>query len=171
MFLDTSIAQAMARPGTDLVYLMVLDPEGRVVAHNDTTQFGLTYGDAVARRALAAENTLAQRDRSRDGRELLDVATPLAISTKRWGTLRAGFSLHRLEAALASGIRQILGLTAILFVVSLGLGDAGGGPGQLAAGGRRAPGGPQETNTPRAGRQPGAAPPGGGEPDPATTRQ
>jgi len=119
--LDTYIAQAMARPGTDLVYLMVLDPEGRVVAHNDTTQFGLTYGDAVARRALAAENTLVQRDRSRDGRELLDVATPLAISTKRWGTLRAGFSLHRLEAALASGIRQILGLTAILFVVSLGL--------------------------------------------------
>lgn len=119
--LDSYIAQAMAKPGTDLVYLMVLDPEGRVIAHNDTTQFGMTYTDEVGRRAVEARSTLIQRYRKADGREVLDVATPLAISTKRWGTLRAGFSLRRLEANLASAIRQILGLTAILFLVSLGV--------------------------------------------------
>lgn len=119
--LDSYIAQAMARPGTDLVYLMVLDPEGRVIAHHDTTQFGLTYMDEVGRRAVEARSTLVQRYRRADGREVLDVATPLAISTKRWGTLRAGFSLRRLEANLASAIRQILGLTAILFLVTLGV--------------------------------------------------
>ncbi len=119
--LDSYIAQAMAKPGTDLVYLMVLDPEGRVIAHNDTTQFGLKYPDQVGRHAVEARSTVVQRYRGADGRELLDVATPLAISTKRWGTLRAGFSLRRLEANLASAIRQILGLTAVLFLVSLGL--------------------------------------------------
>src|SRR5574341_2198146 len=119
--LDSYIAQAIAKPGTDLVYLMVLDPEGRVIAHNDTTQFGMTYTDEVGRRAVEARSTLVQRYLHTDGRELLDVATPLAISTKRWGALRAGFSLHRLEANLASAIRQILGLTAILFLVTLGV--------------------------------------------------
>jgi signal transduction histidine kinase len=118
--LDSYIAQAMAKPGTDLVYLMVLDPEGRVIAHSDTTQFGVKYTDEVGRRALEARGTLIQRHRGPDGREVLDVATPLAISTRRWGTLLAGFSLRRLEANLASAIRQILGATAILFVVSLG---------------------------------------------------
>lgn len=117
--LDSYIAQAMAKPGSDLVYLMVLDPDGRVIAHNDTTQFGMTYTDEVGRRAVETPSTLVQRHRGPDGREALDVATPLAISTKRWGTLRAGFSLRRLEANLTSAIRQILGLTAILFLVTL----------------------------------------------------
>lgn len=119
--LDSYIAQAMAKPGSDLVYLMVLDPEGRVIAHSDTTQFGTAYTDEVGRRAVQATATLVQRYLGADGREVLDVATPLAISTKRWGTLRAGFSLQRLQANLASAIRQILGLTAILFLASLGV--------------------------------------------------
>lgn len=119
--LDSYIAQAMAKPGTDLVYLMVLDPEGRVIAHSDTTQFGMTYTDEVGRRAVMAQSTLVQGYQRADGHDVLDVATPLAISTKRWGTLRAGFSLRRLEANLASAIRQILGLTAVLFLVSLGV--------------------------------------------------
>lgn len=88
--LDHYIADLMKRKDFPLRYAMILDPRGEVITHSTTAEVGNLFDDPLTRQALAAKETLLQRPSA----QLLDIAAPLAISTKRWGTLRIGISLE-----------------------------------------------------------------------------
>jgi hypothetical protein len=53
-------------------------------AHNSITEVGNLYRDETAQKSITSWNTLLQYP----SESILDISTPLAISTKRWGTLR-----------------------------------------------------------------------------------
>ncbi|MHB8763788.1 MAG: ATP-binding protein [Deferrisomatales bacterium] len=97
--LDNFVAEIMAHEALEPLYAVVLDPGGRVLAHNAFAEYGQVYGDPLTRRALAAREFLLQ-DSQVEGVAAWDLAHPLAIHGKRWGVLRVGISLRPLQEQL-----------------------------------------------------------------------
>ncbi len=96
--LDNYIAGMMAKKELDPRYIIITDAKNQVIAHNNLKEYGKVYTDPLAKLAYEAPSTIVHRH----GRnpEILEVATPLSIASKRWGTLRIGFSLEGLQSKL-----------------------------------------------------------------------
>lgn len=91
--LENYISDLLMKKDLGIVYAMILNPKGEVVAHSSPGEVGQVYQDEITLKTLASWKTLFQYPSA----SLLDISTPLAISTKRWGTLRIGFSLDKLQ--------------------------------------------------------------------------
>jgi signal transduction histidine kinase len=97
---------------TDIQYALVLNPEGKVIAHNDLKEFGKIYRDDISQQAMDSWQTLIQRYYDPGLKvNIMDIATPLNIASKRWGTLRIGLSLARVESLIGSLKKRIILLT------------------------------------------------------------
>jgi signal transduction histidine kinase len=101
--LDLYITRMVGSKDLHIVYAMVFDPEGRVLSHSDLTQFSRKLDDPLSRKALSAEEVILSRVGDPFAGGVIDVATPLKVSSKRFGTLRFGYSL----AGLADHLRQL----------------------------------------------------------------
>lgn len=120
--LDNYVEQLMAEKSLGIVYAEILDTGGKVIAHSDTSQLGAVRRHADDLEVLSSLQTRLGRTRStHQGRVIpvLDISTPLAISSKRWGTLRVGISLAPLkERLLTASLRIVLlSLASMAFVV------------------------------------------------------
>ncbi|MBM4349581.1 MAG: hypothetical protein FJ106_06790 [Deltaproteobacteria bacterium] len=108
--LDHYISDLMNKKELQVIYAMVLDPGGKIVAHSSITETGKVYRDQITQEGLSSWKTILQYPSA----DILDISTPLSISTKRWGTLRIGISLENLN-------REISGLIWKYFFYTLGL--------------------------------------------------
>jgi len=116
--LDNYILEIFGRKDSDLVYIAILNEEGRVVSHNEITEYGKIYEDMVTRNALAAEATIVQRAAPEE-HAALDFGVPLSIGKKRWGTLKFAISLEKVEHEVVATVKKIVLFT--LFLLLLGL--------------------------------------------------
>ena len=99
----------------DLGYAMILDAEGRVVAHSHGyDQYGRIYDDPASKAALAS--TAPELVQYLDGGALLEVSRPVIVGGKRWGTVRVGLKLALFEAEV-----QTARLHTLLIVIGLAL--------------------------------------------------
>ncbi|TXT17249.1 MAG: multi-sensor hybrid histidine kinase, partial [bacterium] len=87
-----------------IVFVMLTDAAGRVLAHNEPGRRGLYLADTASQRMLAAERALTLAR----GTELVDSATPVVINGKRLGWARVGLSAgvtrSRLDAVTRDGL-------------------------------------------------------------------
>jgi two-component system NtrC family sensor kinase len=113
--LDNYITDLMQRKDFPIVYAMVLDSHGKVIAHDILKEVGNVYQDNVAMKALASRDTLVQYPTS----TRLDISTPLAISTKRWGTLRIGISLENLKKDVSLLVLKYILYTGLFIVTAI----------------------------------------------------
>lgn len=111
--LDNFVGEIMNNPLLHMRYAIVLDPEGRVLAHNSYSEYGKVYTDELSRRALEAEG-FSKSSVTLEGERIFDLAMPLAISGKSWGSLRVGISKEPVYAALKKVESRIL-LFSFLF--------------------------------------------------------
>ncbi|MEW6721497.1 MAG: ATP-binding protein [Thermodesulfobacteriota bacterium] len=111
--LDLYVSRMTENPGLDIPYAMVLDPEGRVLSHSDLTQFNRNMDDPLSMKALAATDIVVTPvgDPFRGGS--FDVAAPLNVSSRRFGTLRFGYSLSGLARSVRQLREKILLLTVL----------------------------------------------------------
>ena len=108
---------------TDVVYAMILDRFGQVVAHSRAPgAVGSTLSDPVSLRALAAAPVL-QETVGPDGEALYDIAVPILVEGDRWGTVRIALSRRRMDAEI-SGTRRELAALAVVALVLGGLATA-----------------------------------------------
>jgi len=115
--LDNYIADLMQKKDLNLLYAMILDPKGKVIAHNSMVEVGNVYEDEMTQRALSSWNTVLQYSTD----NILDISTPLAISTKRWGTLRIGISLQNLKKEVSSMAWNYILSTTLLVLIATGV--------------------------------------------------
>lgn len=115
--LDNYISDLMKRRGLPLRYAMILDPGGEAIAHGSPTEVGKIYSDSYTRQALSTKATLLQRPSP----ALLDISTPLAISSKRWGTLRIGISLENMRNEISALAWKYAFYTAGLIVIAIAI--------------------------------------------------
>ena len=116
--MDSFIRDILKTREMDVLSVMVFDPQGRVMAHDDYREYGKAYGDEHTRRALAGWETSIQRY-ARGGSGILDIATPLRIASKRWGTLRLIVSLGRVEAEIRAFALRLALLTVASVVAGI----------------------------------------------------
>jgi PAS domain S-box-containing protein len=109
----------------DVVYVIVLDAEGRVAAHSHQPErVGLPLVGAVHERA-AETTTLLVQDTVLPGTSeaIYDIAAPVIVQEQKWGTIRVGMSRRRMEAEIRK-TRQELGALAIVTLIVGGLAAA-----------------------------------------------
>ena len=115
--LDNYISDLMKKSDLHIRYAMILDPQGEVIAHGSRMEVGGMYRDPATERALSAKDTLLQYPSP----DLLDISTPLAISSKRWGTLRIGISLEYLRNEISLLIWRYVLLTAGFIIAAIAI--------------------------------------------------
>lgn len=118
--LDNYILEIFYRQDAELLYIAILDEEGKVVSHNDITEYGKVYSDPITRKALVAENTVVQFFSGRE-HNALDLGVPLSIGKKRWGTLKIGISLEKVEHEILATVKKIVALTVALLVAGFAI--------------------------------------------------
>lgn len=111
--LDNYILEIFSRQDLDLLYMAILDERGKVISHNDITEYGKSYSDPLTRNALDGERTIVQRFQRGD-HDGLDVGVPLSIGKKRWGTLKLGISLEKADHRILATVVRIVLLTILL---------------------------------------------------------
>lgn len=103
----------------DILSVMVLDYEGRVVAHTNPDEFGKKYSDPFTRNARRLSVPASQTG-SGDGRPWMKVSLPV-VSGKRWGTLISVFSTEKIEERIATSRWQLISYT-LIFSALAGIG-------------------------------------------------
>ncbi|MEW5737490.1 MAG: diguanylate cyclase [Myxococcota bacterium] len=113
--LDTLVAQLTeAMASRDLLELVVLDDQGRVLAHSEPEAFNTVLTDDFTREALDSDAPVWAREG-----KAYRIAVP-AVSGIRWATVSAKFSLARLEEGFfRARLRLALASLALFAVLSL----------------------------------------------------
>jgi signal transduction histidine kinase len=118
--LEQNVDEVAKEP--DVVYAMILDRQGNVIAHSSRDDLlGKPLTDPISGAAADSSTQLIQdyRDTS-SGEEMWDIAYPIFQGTgNKWGTVRIGFSKQFLKAEIAGNRRDlvILALVAVLLAV------------------------------------------------------
>lgn len=118
--LDNYILEIFSRQDLDLLYMAILDEEGKVISHNDITEYGKTYSDPLTRKALDGDGTIVQRF-PQGNHDALDVGVPLSIGKKRWGTLKVGVSLKKADNLVLATVGRIVVLTILLMAAGFAI--------------------------------------------------
>ncbi len=113
--LDNYISDLMQRKDLNILYAMILDPKGKIIAHNSLKEVGRTFNDDYTRRILSSYETSVQYISN----EILDISTPLSISTKRWGTLRIGISLKGLKKEVSLLTKKYIFFTSLFILFAI----------------------------------------------------
>jgi signal transduction histidine kinase len=119
--LDLYISRMVGSQDLPIVYAMVLDPEGQILSHSNLTLYHQHLDDPLSRKALAATGMILSSVGDPFNGGKIDVATPLNVSSKRFGTLRFGYSLSGLEVEVRNMKRKILvlAISASAFMIFL----------------------------------------------------
>jgi PAS domain S-box-containing protein len=102
-------------------YVVILDPKGRVVMHNDLSEVGKTYGDPLSLAAVRSSHP-GHTDIHTGEREPLhcDMFTPIQISDMRLGTIRLGYSYMAIQEEIHKARKQIF-LIGLLTAIGSGI--------------------------------------------------
>jgi len=118
--LDNYIMEIFNRKDADLRYIAILDREGKIISHNDITEYGKIYADPVTLHTIASDQTTIQHVSS-GGHNTLDFGVPLSIGKKRWGSLKFGISLEKLENEILATVKSIIVLTTVLLITGFAI--------------------------------------------------
>lgn len=118
--LDNFIEEIMKNKDLKVVCAFVTDQQGKVLAHNQYTEYGKIYSDYLITSAIAEGryHSIIRYDTTRSER-LLDMAMPLHIYGKSWGVLRVGISTTPLELQLRQLAQRIIITSSAFFVLGV----------------------------------------------------
>jgi diguanylate cyclase (GGDEF)-like protein len=117
--LDTYIAGFDEGEGRDLdlIWVAVLDQDGRILSHTDSTRYNERMEDPFTARALAAKGPVSEWD---EEARRLRLAMPVAIRGLRFGTLRSEMSLERMDARVYELRMRALGWAIVGAILAVG---------------------------------------------------
>jgi len=118
--LDNYILEIFNRQDTDLLHIAILDEEGKVISHNNITEYGKIYSDPMTQKALKTDTTVIQHFSNKE-HNALDFGVPLSIGKKRWGTLKFGISLEKAEHEILVTVKRIAILTVALLMAGFAI--------------------------------------------------
>lgn len=117
--LDNFIEEIMKNTGFPVVHAFVTDPYGKVLTHNNYSEYGKTYTDPLTSSAITELRYISRLIPGKP--TILDMAMPLHIHGKNWGILRVGVSTAPLEKELDALARRIIGASTVFFLFGAAL--------------------------------------------------
>jgi len=104
---------------TDIEYVIVTDPYGKIILHTDSSEDSQVLYDPVSIRATRAKELIHQIY-TVEGRKVYEVSSPVQFGSVHWGIARVGFNLNALTENLRRTIWFFIMLTlGVITVVSL----------------------------------------------------
>jgi hypothetical protein len=103
---------------SDVLYTMVLDSRGKVLAHHKAAETGKTYDDAVTQKAVKSSSLEIYTYYPAESKyEVYDVSLALRVSGKKIGVLRTGFSTRELVVGMDRYFEKnlVVGVVILLF--------------------------------------------------------
>jgi signal transduction histidine kinase len=100
-----------------LKYAMLISPAGRVLAHTDMHLLGNRLADAYSKKAEKAENLFIQSYAGEDGKEILELNSPVIARQNKIGIARIGFSQEILNKLLSEALKNT---RKRMFLVAIG---------------------------------------------------
>jgi PAS domain S-box-containing protein len=117
----TVLEQNAARVGAeaDVVYVVILDAEGRVAAHSRNPELAGTVLEGPADALAARTDTFLVQEALLPGTEepIYDFVVPILVDQRRWGTVRIGVSKRRMEAEIRQTRLDLGALTVVTLVL------------------------------------------------------
>ncbi len=117
---------------TDIVYVIVLNSQGKILAHSDEKEIGNVYNDEITQNSLTTEEPLVTR-RAYRGMQIYDIAAPVISKGMEEGTailgagndggnigiIRLGISMK----TLTQEVRRTLwaGITLAFVIIGIGI--------------------------------------------------
>lgn len=115
--LDNFIEEMMNNTGFPVVHAFVTDQDGKVLAHNNYSEYGKIYTDSLTHAAITEKRYVSLLFPGKGSQpSILDMAMPLHIYGKTWGTLRVGVSTGPLEKELRALAGRIVGASSFFFL-------------------------------------------------------
>ena len=116
--LDLSIEDITSRRDMEIIRVEVLDTDGRIIAHSDYRQYGAVDSVALAYYGPRLNQTNTRLHSNGHG-PIVEVATPLRIASKYWGTLVLDVSLRSANQELANFAFRLGLLSIVVFAAAI----------------------------------------------------
>lgn len=113
---DNYISEIIRRNGDLVRYAIVADPQGRVTHSNDWSLLGRPFERALPRASLGTKPVVELREIN--GERVLEVRSPLNISSRFWGTLAMGFSLAKMNEQVQAIARNAIIAAGVLILLN-----------------------------------------------------
>ncbi|MGE5700060.1 MAG: ATP-binding protein [Deltaproteobacteria bacterium] len=110
--LDLYLSRMVLSKDLHVAYAMVVDRDGLVLSHSDPALFHRRLDDPLTRKAIASKGMILSHVGDPFAGGVIDVSTPLEIFSRRFGTLRLGYSTSGLAGDVRNLERKALLLTA-----------------------------------------------------------
>lgn len=101
---------------SDIIYIVVLDAKGQIMAHTTTNKIGQISKDAQDLIACRTKKTLIRLIKS----DIYDICTPLLLEGERIGAARIGLSRKKIDTIMAKTYKEA---ASIAIVISLLMGS------------------------------------------------
>jgi len=103
-----------------VIYAMLTDTKGKILAHTDYNLLGNTVTDAAGVKTLSANELFVQTCFDKENREIFDITLPVFAGGKKRGLARIGFSqrvIHEIvEETLSKTRRRIFGVAVVVLI-------------------------------------------------------
>jgi signal transduction histidine kinase len=109
--LDLYLSRMVLSKDLNVAYALVVDRDGLVLSHSDPALFHRRLDDPLTRKAIASKGMVLSYVGDPFAGGVIDVATPLEIFSRRFGTLRLGYSTSGLAGDVRNLERKALLLT------------------------------------------------------------
>jgi signal transduction histidine kinase len=113
--IDSFISEIQMLNQDFMRYVIVADPDGQVTHSDEWQLLGKSLDRALGQSAVGQAPLAEIREREGDER-VLEVSSPLSISTKFWGSLIVGFSLQQVEDRVQQVASRVVQVAILLLV-------------------------------------------------------
>ena len=121
-FLYNLIEEMVSSQDYNTEYIFIVDNDRKILAHNRLSEYGKIADDPLTRASLVGSGYLHQIVGDKDSDDaILDIALPLQILGKSWGSIRAGLSLKPMQMKMQSTRRMIWTFSLLFFLVGTAL--------------------------------------------------
>jgi len=104
-----------------VMYAVVTDPQGKVLAHTDVSLLGAIANDTTAIKARSSNKLITQSYVDEKEQKVLDFALPIFVNQDKVGIARIGFSqdsLHEIvEETLRETRKRIFGVAIVMLII------------------------------------------------------
>jgi two-component system, NtrC family, sensor kinase len=121
-FLYNLIEEIVSSHDYNTEYIFIVDNDRKILAHNSLSEYGKIADDPLTRASLLGTGYLHRIVGDKDSADaILDIALPLQILGKSWGSIRAGLSLKPMQMKMQSTRRMIWTFSLLFFLVATAL--------------------------------------------------
>lgn len=109
--------QTVSKLNKDVQYLMLINKNGKVIVHSDSSKNGTVMNDSITNQMNKSTKPVYRVIKNSNGYKVYDIAIPITVDLEHWGIIRLGLSNAVANAQIQKSRNFILGLAAVVVLL------------------------------------------------------